>query len=210
MTKTESAASLALGKKMEQIEPGTPRYEALEVARRFKTSWVELGAKLFGVRNKKLYREWGFGKFEEYCRQELRIKPQTAAKLTASYAFLRQEGPAVLKRDGIEKPVPDMKVIDLLRRIREKERVPERDFSRIKELAFDDAPPAQLRRVLKQSRSEPEPPSKSDELKRLLNMAYRLADGLAAITGIPHVIVDRAISLVDDLRRLVGPNGEQL
>ncbi len=208
MTNTESSASMAIGEKMEQLQPGTPRYEMLEVARRFKTSWVDLGGKLYGVRNKRLFLQWGFGKFEEYCRQELRIKPQTAAKLTASYAFLKQEGPAVLKRDGIEKPVPDMQVIDLLRRIREKERVPERDFSRIKELAFDDAPPAQVRRELKHSLPGPEPASKSSELKRLLNMAHRLADGLAAITGIPHLVVDRAISLVDDLRSLVGSNGE--
>ncbi|HUU01405.1 MAG TPA: hypothetical protein VM425_08210 [Myxococcota bacterium] len=208
MTKTESSASLAIGEKMEQLQPGTPRYEMLEVARRFKTSWVDLGGKLYGVRNKRLFLQWGFGKFEEYCSQELRIKPQTAAKLTASYAFLKQEGPAVLKRDGIEKPVPDMQVIDLLRRIREKERVPEREFSRIKELAFDDAPPAQVRRELKHSLPEPEPTSKSSELKRLLNLAHRLADGLAAISGIPHVVVDRAISLVDDLRGLVGSNGE--
>jgi hypothetical protein len=208
MTKAESSASLEIGRKMEQLEPGTPRYETLEVARRFKTSWVDLGGRLYGVRNKQLFLQWGFEKFEDYCSKELRIKPQTATKLTASYAFLKQEGPAVLRRDGIEKPVPDIQVIDFLRRMREKEHVPERDFSRIKELAFDDAPPAQVRRELKQSLPEPEPTSKSVELKRLLNLAHRLADGLAAITGIPHIVVDRAISLVDDLRGLVGSNEE--
>ncbi|MBW1811935.1 MAG: hypothetical protein JRJ87_27370, partial [Deltaproteobacteria bacterium] len=46
MTDVESKAGQAIVQKMEQIEPGTPRYETLEMARRFKTSWVELGSKL--------------------------------------------------------------------------------------------------------------------------------------------------------------------
>jgi hypothetical protein len=208
MANPESKGGQAIARKMEQIEPGTPRYEALDVARKFKTSWVELGGKLWEVRNKKWFKEWGFSKFEDYCREELKIKPRTAAKLTASYGFLKNEEPSVLRRDGIKKPVPDMQVVDMLRRVREKEQVPEREFNKIKELVFEDAPAADIRRELKQHRPDPEPPSRSKVIKQLLGQAHRLADNLAAVTGIPHAIIDRALALVDDLRSLVDPNGD--
>ena len=118
MSEVESKGERIIAQLMKDIEPGTPRFEVLEVARRFKTSWVELGGKLHEVRGKKLYEKWGYGKFDEYCSQEIRIKPRTAAKLTTSYAFLKNEEPSVLKRDGVVRPVPDVQVVDMLRRAR--------------------------------------------------------------------------------------------
>ena len=78
---------------MHQLEPGTPRFEVLESARRFKSSWVELGERLIAVNEKKLYREWGYITFEEYCAKEVRIKKPTALKLTRAYRFLEKEEP---------------------------------------------------------------------------------------------------------------------
>mgnify|MGYP001047133309 CR=1 FL=1 len=208
MADPRSKADQAIAERMELLEPGTPRYEALEVARRFKTSWVELGGKLWEVRQRQWFKQWGFGKFDEYCRDELRIKPRTASKLTASYAFLKSEGPSVLKRDGVEKPVPDVQVVDLLRRMKEKEELPDRDFNKIKELAFSEASPAEVRREIKEHSPSPPPPPRSTVIKRLLAQAHRLADELAKATGIPHTIVDRALALVDDLRALVEPNNK--
>ena len=202
MSDVESKAGQAIAQKMEQIEPGTPRYEALEMARRFKTSWVELGSKLWQVRNDEMYKNWGFRKFEDYCRDEIRIKPRTASKLTASYYFLKKEEPAVLQRDGVEKPIPDVQVIDMLRRMHAKEELPEKEYRKIKEMAFDDVPVASLKREIRQHKPS-EPPSRAKMITTLLNQANKLADALAEATGIPHRIVDRALSLVTELRALV-------
>ena len=202
MTDVESKAGQAIAEKMEQIEPGTSRYEALEMARRFKTSWVELGGKLWQVRNKEMFKQWGFRKFEDYCRDEIRIKPRTAAKLTASYHFLKKEDPAILKRDGVEKPMPDLQVVEMLRRVHAKEELPEKEYCKIKEMAFDDVPVASLKREIKQHKPA-EPLSKAKLIQQLLNQANKLADALAAATGIPHRIVDRALSIVNELRALV-------
>ncbi|RME20894.1 MAG: hypothetical protein D6806_15595, partial [Deltaproteobacteria bacterium] len=124
----ETKATKQMKEKMEGLEPGSDRYNVLETARRFKKSWIEMGAALFRVRAKELYRRWGFDRFEQYCQQELRIKPQTANKLCASYAFLREEDPSVLRRDGVEKPVPDVQVVDFLRRLKEKRNIPDDAF----------------------------------------------------------------------------------
>lgn len=202
MAPAESKGSKAISDRMDALQPGTPRYEVLEVARRFKKSWVDLGEKLWMVRNDRLYEEWGFAKFDDYCRNEIRIKPRTAAKLTASYGFLQKEEPAVLKRDGVDDPVPDVQVVDMLRRAREKEQLPDREYHKIKEMAFNDVEPATLRRELRQKKPPEEPPSLKKIVKQLLAQANKLADALAATQGIPHVIVRRALSLVDDLRAL--------
>jgi len=202
MSPVESKGEQAISRRMDALEPGSPRYEVLEVARRFKTSWVDLGGKLWEVRRKKLYEEWGFAKFDDYCRNEIRIKPRTAAKLTASYGFLKTEEPAVLKRDGVDKPVPDVQVVDMLRRAREREQLPEREYHKIKEMAFNDVEPAAIRREMKQSRPPEEPPPLKKIVKQLLVQANKLADALASTQGIPHMIVKRALSLVDDLRAL--------
>jgi hypothetical protein len=207
MSEVESKAGKMIAQLMKEIEPGTPRFEVLEVARRFKTSWVELGGKLYEVRQKKLYQQWGYGQFDEYCNREIRIKPRTATKLTTSYAFLKNEEPAVLKRDGVVRPVPDVQVVEMLRRARKNEDLPEREYSKIKEMAFNDVPLADVRTEMKQHLPAKGAPSKGQVIKRLLDQARQLADGLAAVPGIPHLIVQRALALVDDIRKLVKVNG---
>ncbi len=207
MSEVESKGERIIAQLMKDIEPGTPRFEVLDVARRFKTSWVELGGKLYEVRRKKLYEQWGYGKFDEYCNQEIRIKPRTATKLTSSYAFLKNEEPSVLKRDGVVQPVPDVQVVDMLRRARKNEALPEREYSRIKEMAFNDAPIADVRTEMRQHQPARQSLSKGQVIKHLLDQARRLADGLSVLEGIPHVLVERALALVDGIRALVKDNG---
>ncbi len=200
----ESKASRVISQKMQEIEPGTPRYEVLEAARRFKRSWVEMGEKLHEVRQRKLYQQWGYQEFEEYCSQELRIKPATALKLTASYYFLKQDQPAMLRRDGVTQPVPDVEVVDFLRRLQEKQSLPPEEMSRIKEMAFQQlATPGHLRQQLRQIEPPVQKP-RAEVLRSLLDQARRLADRLAAVSGIPRALVERALALVDDLRELLG------
>ena len=203
MSVVETKASRSIAKRLEQLEPGTPRYEALEIAKQFKRSWVDLGAKLWDVRQKKLFREWGFEKFEHYCQDEICIKPRTAAKLTASYAFLRSEEPAVLKRDGIVKPLPDMQTVDVLRKARKTDGLGDEEYKKIKDMALKDTPVTELRKELRQHRPDPEPPSNEKVIKQILAQAHKLADSLASLQGIPHVIVERALALVDDIRALI-------
>ncbi len=203
MSEIETNATKAISRKMEGVEPGTPRFEALESARRFKTSWVDLGGSLQKVKHKRLYEQWGFPSFEAYCQDEIRIKPRTAAKLTASFSFLKEEEPAVLKRDGVQRPIPDMAAVEVMRKARETESVPEEDYRKIKEMALDEQPISALRKELKQSLPPSEPPAPKQVIKQLVRQAAKLADTLANVQGIPRVIVDRAISLVDDIRALV-------
>ncbi len=203
MSAAETKATRAIDARLTNLEPGTPRYEALEVARRFKTSWIELGGTLLKVRTKQLFKKWGYPSFEAYCKDEIRIKPRTAAKLTASYAFLRQEEPSVLRRDGVQRPIPEPEAVEVLMKAKENDHVDEEGYRRIREMAFDAATPASLRKEYKQNLPPVQPPTPQHSLKRVLDQANKLADSLAAVQGIPRVILERALALVDDIRALV-------
>jgi hypothetical protein len=203
MSREQSRASKAISARMEQVEPGTPRYQALESARRFKTSWVELGSRLFDVRNKKMFEGWGFPSFESYCQDEIRIKPQTAAKLTASYAFLKKEEPAVLKRDGVKRAIPDLPVVELMRKARQNEELQEESYHRIKEMALDETPLTTLRKEYRESLPPVPPKPPKVLMKKLLVQAGRLAEHLDAVPGLPKIILNRAVELVGNLKALL-------
>ncbi len=202
MAEVESRAAQAIAQKLDRLEPGTPRHAALETARRFKTSWVELGEVLWGVQRKRMFEQWGYPTFEAYCQDEIRIKPRTAFKLTASYNFLKEEAPSVLKRDGVERPIPDPDAVEVLRKAKEVGQLGDEGYRRIKDLALDDTSPAQLRKEIREI-APPEPKAPKNALKAVLTQANRLADSLAAVQGVPRVIIERALALVDDLRALI-------
>ena len=77
-----------------KLQPGSERHGALSAARDFKASWVALGERLTQIRESGQYSQWGYKTFEAYVRGELRLKPETANKLTRSFSFLRDHEPA--------------------------------------------------------------------------------------------------------------------
>ncbi len=76
--------------KMAGIEPGSLRYNVLEAARNFKSSWIALGQILYTVYKDKHFRSWGYMSFETYVKTELGLQKQTASKLLHSYYFLKR------------------------------------------------------------------------------------------------------------------------
>lgn len=128
---------------MDELDPSSERFQVLETAKRFKSSWVELGDRLLAVSSRSLYREWGYGSFEDYCTKEIRIKKETAEKLTLAYRFMEKHEPELLARREEPRPLPDYRSIDLLRQARE-------------EKGFSDEEYADLRkRVVEEERSHP-------------------------------------------------------
>ncbi len=123
---------------MEHLEPGSDRYEVLDKAKRFKSSWVELGEKLLDVSKKGRFREWGYGTFEEYCVQEIRIKRGTAEKLTTAYRFMEKQEPQLLDRREELKPLPDYRSIDLLRKAKEEKGFTEEEYGDLRKSIVEE------------------------------------------------------------------------
>ncbi|MBL7068869.1 MAG: hypothetical protein ISS34_03330 [Candidatus Omnitrophica bacterium] len=134
VTKTKTIESIE--KRMDNIEPDTLRYRILQNARNFKTSWIDLGQALYSVWKDKLYKEWGYGKFEIYAAKEIGIRKATALKLIKSYYFLEREEPRYVDKEytGESQPasVPTLESVDVLRLASRKKELDREDYSRIR------------------------------------------------------------------------------
>ena len=118
------------------------RIKAVEVAKKHKSSWIELGQYLFSIYKNKLFKEWGYQAFETYCQKELSIKDATASKLIKSYAFLEKEEPRIVKPDFTEeetpKKIPDYEAVNLLRLAKENKNIPTNEFAELRQEVLNE------------------------------------------------------------------------
>jgi len=196
---------------LHKLDPESERYKVLRAARDFKASWVELGEVLTVAREGAGYKDWGYDSFEAYCRQELQIKPDTANKLTRSFAFLRDHNPDSLdNREARE--LPPLDVVDLLSRARERAKLSDEQFSQIEGQVFEGESPPSKTEVLKRFRElDPEafkPAPKpvrtagDDDLRKALLLAERLQTVIEPHQEVSPKAHEALGSLVGELRRL--------
>jgi hypothetical protein len=156
--------------KMEEIDQESLRYQTLQSARRFKTSWIELGQYLQTVWRDKHYKRWGYTTFESYCSKEIAIKHSTALKLLRSYYFLEREEPSFLKtRLGeAEKVVklPSCDSVDILRLAKDKKGLHEEDYKTLRYRVLDKGEEAKEVRSELRSILESYPEAQSEDEKR--------------------------------------------
>ncbi len=128
--------------KMQEIEDPV-RSRVLETAKNFKTSWVDLGQVLYSVYKDKLFKSWGFSKFEFYTSKEIGIRKETAMKLLRSYLFLEKEEPNYLKKEVVEESetskVPSYEAVNLLRLAKNNKNLDKEDYADLKKKVLDDA-----------------------------------------------------------------------
>ncbi|PLY02633.1 MAG: hypothetical protein C0624_08135 [Desulfuromonas sp.] len=183
----KSKAELAIENLMHQLEPGTPRFEVLESAKRFKSSWVELGERLIAVNANKLYREWGYITFEEYCSKEVRIKKPTALKLTRAYRFLEKEEPDLLTKREELRPLPDYRSVDLLCKAQE-EGLAEEPYQDLRKAVLEEerSHPTILKRYRDVSPPPPADELEKAALKRALSATRQLEAALGELPELPE------------------------
>lgn len=200
---TASAGERHLDILMQQLDPGTERYRILETARQFKSSWVALGEELQRVRRRELFAEWGYTSFEEYCQREIRIRRQTADKLTHAYGFLERHAPAMLQQPAAA-PLPDYRAVDLLRRATEEGRFDEQELAELRSAVLEQQRPlpAVRNRFNDMARRREED---LDTLKRTLQAAlsavHRLQNALQPLPEQQRAMTDPLTTLATDLER---------
>ena len=136
MKELKTKSIIDIEQKMDGIDSQSIRGQILVNAKGFKTSWIGLGQALYTVWKDKLYKEWGYQKFETYTAKEIGIRKQTAIKLLRSYSFLEKEDPLYLKKDYNEDAdtavVPTYESVDALRLANNKKDLPKEDYTAIK------------------------------------------------------------------------------
>jgi hypothetical protein len=208
MSNKKTKGQEAIEDRLAELEPGSPRYEVLRCARDFKAAWIELGEKLTMVLEKKLYEDWGYSTFEDYCQEELRIRKGTAYKLTRSYSFLRDEEPEQLNASGITDAVPQFEVTDLLRMAHESPNINSAMYNKLREKAFD--PDATRGSFLHDVReADPEtfkparPPRPQEEIRRALATAKKLLSIVEALEDISASSIEAVQTVIVELEEKI-------
>ena len=203
-----SQAEKDIERRMADHDDDPQRVEVLALAARFKRSWVELGEVLHRVRDEGEWDRWGFGSFVDYCRKELHLRKATADKLTASFGYLTQHAPDVLRRDGVREPIPQPDTVAALAKVHEAETVPPPMFEAIQADALtSDLSPSTLARRFKEAiatddGADPGP----KQMDKAVNLARRLADMLADLQ--PDLPDELAADVEEQLGRLISYLGD--
>ncbi len=133
------------------------REKVIEVARRHKASWIELGQYLHSIQKNKMFKYWGFLEFEHYCIKELGLQLNTALKMIRSYLYLEREEPAVIKShysdDQTPRNIPNYESVNILRLAKKNPLITSDDMAAIREQVFESGKEpkevrAQVRRLL--------------------------------------------------------------
>lgn len=206
-----TTAEGAIAAKISEVPPGSFRQTVLLAAKRFKSSWVELGKLLVKVRNEALFEEWGYPSFEAYCLAEIRIKKQTADKLTRSFSFLDKHEPKAMSRDDIVETAPAFEVVQVLADAEERGQLSAQEYRSIRDSIWDQARPvSELKRELVEQFPAPEGPRPNDaaQLRRLASWAKKLAGDLREHKKVPRAVCDRADALAEEVEELASQKAE--
>lgn len=141
------------------VETDELRQKTVEIARKHKASWIELGQHLFTIYKDKHYKSWGYLSFETYCLKELGVKQTTASKLLKSYSFLEREEPRLVSNQTMEeeKPsrVPNYESVNLLRLAKENEKIAAKDYAQLRHSVIENAKePKEVRTEIKKIEEE--------------------------------------------------------
>lgn len=208
----KSKGELVIERIMRELDPGSERYQVLATARRFKSSWVELGEKLLHIQKGGIFREWGYDSFEDYCAREVRIKKPTAQKLTLAYRYLEKEEPELLVRRTELEPPPDYRSVDLLRRARQEQEVSGEEYAELRRAVVEEerSHPTVLKRFREMAAPrQPEDERTRQQLKAALAAARRLETALQPLSGLPQDFrgqLGRIISHLEQQIEAAGPS----
>ncbi len=206
-----SAASVAetdIAKKALSVPPGTFRHTVLTAAMRFKSTWAELGKLLVQVRDEAKFEEWGYPSFESYCLKELHIKKQTALKLTRSFSFLTKHEPEEeLSAQEFPQRAPAFEVIEVLADAEERGQLSPTEYKSLRDSIWSpEKSPTELKKEFAERfpRPPPEPPPESAQVRKLAQMARKLASELSGSRRIPNAVAERAAALAEDLEDIAS------
>ena len=196
-----------LDERMADLEPGTIRHEALEAAKRFKSSWIELGRVLWTVWREKKFKEWGYLTFDAYCAKEVGIKAATAKKLLHSYYFLEKEEPSLLKKLSVESPanLPHVDSVNLLRMLNQRPQVPADEYRQVRNQVLEKGREApEVRREIRSMLQAAEPDPEAVRASRRQSAIRRMITALKSMKlelGSSNLVPRNLLSEIDSLAK---------
>lgn len=196
-------------RRLDTLDPGTPRYETLRTAIDFKRSWLELAERLTEVQKAGEYKGWGYRTFEAYAQHELHLRKDTVSKLLRSFDFLTTYEPKLIDGGGKDEPapLPSFEALDVLAEARNNPYLSERDYRELRDQVFrEDPSPSQVRKAVRELAPEPAKMEATDPMERLrksLALAERLYGLIVEQEDVPDRISRAMEEVVGGLRQMI-------
>lgn len=206
--------------KLDRLEPGSLRHQVLSSLRQFRASWVELGRLLNEVVYGGDYKEWGYDDFEVYCARELGLKKPTVQKLMVSYNYMKKYESKRLEdfetatpedSGNFSRTIPDFQTVELLDKVRRRDRLPEEEMGELHRKAFDgEVEEPELRKELRQALKphldeaamREGADNRKQELTNILRLARELRRKIAMAKSVPGGLRERIERCLVELEAL--------
>lgn len=195
----------ALAALEEQHADDPERAQMLRLSRRFKTTWIELGEALSRVKRDKSWERWGYDTFENYAKNELKLRGDTVDKLTGSFMFLHKKAPEVLRRDPMETALPSYMAVDYLRRVEERadadDSIPQTAVAEVRQKILEDGVPmAKVAKLYKDTLFPTTDHQKREAARKdIKKVATKLRDLLAESDSLPKKLASSVGESLDEL-----------
>jgi hypothetical protein len=195
--------------RMHAVADDPVRADALQKARAFKRTWLELAEALSRVHDKRLWEGWGFSDFDAYCRKELHLRSATVAKLLGSYRFLETSAPRVIERARTDRhaaPIPSLPVVEFVQRATQSGAADEETLRSIHRVAFDEGAEAPvLNRQFGKLAFPQSDGDRREKLRASIAQAARRLSSLIAEDGapVPKKLAIRVEEIVGELLEAV-------
>jgi len=213
-TPPKTKSLLHIEERMSELDPQGMRYKVLEAAKDFKGSWFHLGQCLYTVNKDKLYRQWGFLTFDNYCLKEIGIRKQTAVKLLRSYFFIEKDEPDLVNS------IPNYEAVNLLRLAKKNTNIDEDAYKELREDIFTGQKDfsdvkKQFRSLVMASREQGDP--EQEHRKAFQGKIRRIISSLKSIkleVEIKNILPAKILKQVDELiaaleEKLEGVEGRE-
>ncbi len=168
-----------------EIDFNSYRMQLVQSAKVFKSNWIQFGEHLTKVASDKLYQEWGFKNFEDYCREEIRIKKPTAIKLTNAYFFMTKEDPEIFKHSNLHKTL-DFDAVAVLQKAKSDDNCSPEIYSELRSSALDkgQSGPTLARKFKKMIQEETQTPDQNFQ-EQNLKLITRLQSRIKPLDDVP-------------------------
>lgn len=171
---------------IEKLDPNSHRKQLIDAARAFKSNWVTFGEYLTKIASERLYLDWGYQSFEEYCKLEIRIKKNTAIKLTNAYFFVTESEPSI-SEGFASKGVPELDVVSFLHKAKQDDHCTPEILADLKDAAIEKGQSGPtLARRFRQMTTAAGNDEEKQNLEQSLSLINRLQQRLKSHSDIPE------------------------
>ncbi|MBU2512547.1 hypothetical protein KJ966_14520 [bacterium] len=170
---------------VKRVDLNSYRTQLVQSAKVFKSNWIQFGEHLTKVASDKLYQEWGFKSFEDYCREEIRIKKLTAMKLTNAYFFMTKEDPEIFKHSNLQNNL-DLDAVAVLQKAKSDDNCSPDFYSELRSSALDkgQSGPSLARKFKKMIQEETQTPDQNFH-EQNLKLINRLQSRIKPLDNVP-------------------------